>query len=223
MENLEDLKIPKRLRKPLVTKTLIIKVPRGVDPNGVAVDVPAAMAAAQNPQPGDDDDFDVRLLVHLVDRQFSKLNPKALGDTAQYIRQMRNGLNPRDKIEELLAGSILMTYGRLAHLTHRASRCKNEFDMMQLYAAAETNANSLRKQLMCLANYRERTITATLTSENIENLTNELKMAHEKTTLPSDGSGLGSKTHNHAGEAALETLDRPQDHEGKEDVFAQRL
>jgi hypothetical protein len=148
------MKIPPQFSQPLVTKTLTIKVPHGVDPDGVAVDVPAAMKAAADPRPGDSGDFDLRLLIHLMRRQFSKLDPKAVGDPDEYVRRMRVGLDPRDSFEEVLCGSILLTYGRLAHLSHAASQAADNYDLLPLYNAAERTANSLRRQIACLAEYR---------------------------------------------------------------------
>jgi hypothetical protein len=155
-------KLPKYLRKPLVTKQLIINVPDGVDPSGVVADVPGAIKAAANPTPGESAEFDTRLLVHLMRRQFSKLDSKAIGDPQEYIRQMRSGFDPRDKIEEVLVGSILLTYGRLAHMSHAATNCKDEFEILPLYSAAERTTNSLRRQLMCLANYRNPVLEASV-------------------------------------------------------------
>jgi hypothetical protein len=147
-------KIPKSLTKPLITHNLALKLPPGVNPNGAFVDVPKAMAAAANPQPGDNSDFDLRLLTHLLRRQFSKLDPAAIGDPQEYVRQMRIGLDPRDKIEEVLAGSILLTYARLAQLSHNASLAADQFDLLPIFAAAEQTAGSLRRQLQLFAKYR---------------------------------------------------------------------
>jgi hypothetical protein len=147
-------KIPKSLTKPLITHNLALKLPRGVNPDGVFVDVPKAMAAAANPKPGDSSEFDMRLLIHLMRRQLSKLDPAAIGDPQEYVRQMRIGLDPRDKIEEVLAGSILLTYARLAQLSHNASLAADQFELLPIFDAAERTAGSLRRQIQLFAKYR---------------------------------------------------------------------
>jgi hypothetical protein len=216
-------KLPKRLRKPLITKQLIIKVPASVDPSGIAVDVPAAMKAAARPKPGDDPNFDLRLLTHLMRRQFSKLDPNAVGDPAEYVRQMRIGLNPRDKIEEILGGSILLTYGRLAHLSHAAANCKDEIDLMNLYAAAERTANSLRRQLMCLSRHREQFADKMSPPEKKLNLTNELGFPHAPKNLPTYKTRPGISPRRGSYQSAVEKIDRPENLKWKKNLVAQRL
>jgi hypothetical protein len=123
------------------------------------------MKAAANPQPGDDPNFSTRLLINLLRRQFSKLDRKALGDPEEYVRRLHHGFNPKDAIEELLAGSIILTYGRIAHLTHLAAKCKDESDLLNIFAAADRTANSLRRQLISLATYRTPTLVAQMVED----------------------------------------------------------
>jgi hypothetical protein len=219
------MKIPKRFTKPLVTKTLVLKLPHGVDPDGVVADIPAAAAAAaaKTKKPGDSSEFDIRLLIHLMRRQLSKLDPKAVGDPQEYIRQMRLGFAPRDKFEEVLTASILLTYGRLAHLSHVAANCTDELDLLPLYSAAERTANGLRRQLICLANYRAPTFTAIVSDGKTEKSTIELGFDHAQETLPPDQKGFAFPPRRESDKHAVGQIDRPQNPAGKDPVQAQRL
>ena len=178
-----------------VMRVLKINIPRGVDPNGVFADIPKAVRSASVPPDGFDyRDFDLRILSHLLRRQFQKLNTKAIGDPGQYIAHLHRGFNPQDPVEEILTGTILLAYGRLAYLSHMAMESKDEFQVLPLYAAANETSTVLRKQLTCLANHRAPTCTATIVSEEPEKSTNELGAHHGKTTQPANPTGNTSNS-----------------------------
>ncbi len=74
--------------------------------------------------------------------------------TVAFVLDLFERLQPRDPLEELLVGQMLVTHVRLLHLSTSAQQQQNLKWAAMMHEAADRAANTYRRQMLALAEYR---------------------------------------------------------------------
>jgi len=74
--------------------------------------------------------------------------------SADYVYGLMVGFKPRDFVEEMLVSQMVLTYGRMAYLTAYADQQTNIKWATMMHEATDRAANTFRRQMLALAEYR---------------------------------------------------------------------
>lgn len=74
--------------------------------------------------------------------------------SAQFIADLMKRFTPRDAIEELLFGQMVLTYGRMVYLSAYAPQQNNVKWAAMMHEATDRAANTFRRQMLALSEYR---------------------------------------------------------------------
>lgn len=182
-------------------------------------------------------DFDKRILAHVLLRQLAMIGhpDSGNGDSAQrYVADFRRRFAPRDVMEEMLFGQLLVTHARVLQLCHLASNSQDMIDVTQFNAQADRAVECFQSHLQVFMAYRgenpdgpwlrapaEPELVAD--AEKHPKMTTEQGLPHEKTPLPIDSKGLTVTSSGQRGDAPVDEGNRPQVVVGQEDMLNERV
>ena len=119
---------------------------------------PAAVPAPEPPAvPQREIHHTFSLLTTLYRRQMEKLGGKGnpiAEDSSRFIKELMLGFKARDPVEEMLFGQMVLTYSRMAHLSGSADEQTNIKWATMMHEATDRAANTFRRQMLALAEYR---------------------------------------------------------------------
>lgn len=78
----------------------------------------------------------------------------ALNTAETFIASIRESVQPRDAIEEMLVVQMAWTHARLARLSSIANNQEQRRNVLIVHDACDRTANTFRRQMLTLADYR---------------------------------------------------------------------
>jgi len=143
-------------------------------------------------------DHHATLLVSMYRHQLSALTGGAdnmVDSSTDYVIDFIKGISPRDSVEQLLASQMLLTHMRVLHLNNLAQQQTLVKTVQVLNEAADRAANTFRRQVLSLAEYRRPPRQSNFTAIGQANIANQQVVQNGKTenqkTTNEQGSGSG--------------------------------
>lgn len=154
------------------------------------------------------------------------------------VESIKESVQPRDAVEEMLVLQMLWTHARLAKLSAIANEQVQRANVRLVHDACDRAANTFRRQMAALSEYRrpprgdafiaikQANLAAQQVVQNVEltnsstaNTSNEQGWAAE---LPPLGTGTGVPARDGAEQPAVAVEQRPKDDGGQGTVEAER-
>jgi len=141
--------------------------------------------------------------------------------SAKFVCDLMERFKARDPIEEMLFSQMVLTYGRMAYLTAYADQQSNIKWATMMHEAADRAANTFRRQMLALAEYRRPLRANSFTAigqaniaqqQVVQNRISENETTNEQGSsgtpgtakmLPPDGQGAASPAGSRAPGAAV--------------------
>jgi hypothetical protein len=113
--------------------------------------------------------------------------------THSYVLELFTRIKPRDPIEEMLVGQMLLTHARLARLSSLAGLQQNVKWSSHLHEAADRAANTFRRQMLALAEYRRPPRSKSFTAIGQANIANQQVVQNGKSENKNMTNEQGSR------------------------------
>ncbi len=156
-----------------------------------------------------------------------------------FIDAIRESVQPRNAIEEMLLVQMAWTHARLARLSAIAHNQERRGNVQVVHSACDRAANTFRRQMLTLAEYRrpaqpnnflaikQANVAHQQVVQNVEdqNLRNEIASNEQGSAppaLPSIAAGIGIPASNGAEKQAVAAKHRTQDGDGQGPIQAER-
>jgi hypothetical protein len=161
----------------------------------------------------------------------------ALKTAEQFIQAIRDSVLPRDAIEEMLVVQMAWTHARLAKLSAIANNQEQRRNMQAVHDACDHAANTFRRQMLTLAEYRRPALPGNFMAikqaniahqqvvQNVENPQNEIasnEQGSARAALPPVVEGIELPAGNGAEKQAVAAEHRPQDNSWQGPIQAER-
>jgi hypothetical protein len=162
-----------------------------------------------------------------------------LNTAERFVEAIRESVQPRDAIEEMLVVQMAWTHARLARLSSIAHNQEHRGNVRVVHDACDRAANTFRRQMLSLADYRRpaqpasfvaikqanlanQQVVQNVESPNLQNTNPSNEQGSAPAPLPPVAEGIEFPTGNGAEKQAVAAEHRPQDGSGEGAIQAER-